>query len=29
LITTVLFVVSTTLADLINAALDPRMREKL
>jgi peptide/nickel transport system permease protein len=29
LVTTVLFVVSTTLADLINAALDPRMREKL
>ncbi len=29
LITTVLFVVSTTIADLINAALDPRMREKL
>jgi peptide/nickel transport system permease protein len=29
LITTVLLVVSTTLADLINAALDPRMREKL
>ncbi|CAN5603599.1 ABC transporter permease [soil metagenome] len=29
LVTTVLFVVSTTLADLINAALDPRIREKL
>jgi peptide/nickel transport system permease protein len=29
LITTVLFVVSTTMADLINAALDPRIREKL
>jgi peptide/nickel transport system permease protein len=29
LVTTVLFVVSTTIADLINAALDPRAREKL
>lgn len=29
LVTTALFVVSTTLADLINAALDPRSREKL
>jgi peptide/nickel transport system permease protein len=29
LVTTVLFVVSTTLADLVNAALDPRIREKL
>lgn len=29
LITTVLFVVSTTIADLINAALDPRIRENL
>ena len=29
LITTVLFVISTTLADLINAALDPRVRESL
>lgn len=29
LVTTVLFVVSTTLADLINAALDPRVRESL
>jgi peptide/nickel transport system permease protein len=29
LVTTVLFVVSTTIADLVNAALDPRIREKL
>jgi peptide/nickel transport system permease protein len=29
LVTTVLFVVSTTIADLLNAALDPRIREKL
>lgn len=29
LVTTVLFVVSTTLADLINAALDPQVRESL
>lgn len=29
LVSTVLFVVSTTIADLINAGLDPRMREKL
>ncbi|TPI12487.1 ABC transporter permease [Mesorhizobium sp. B4-1-3] len=29
LVTTFLFVISTTLADLINAALDPRIREKL
>lgn len=29
LVTTVLFVTSTTLADLINAALDPRVRESL
>lgn len=29
LVTTVLFVVSTTIADLINAVLDPRIREKL
>jgi peptide/nickel transport system permease protein len=29
LVTTALFVVSTTIADLINAALDPRAREKL
>src|SRR5690625_4046980 len=28
LVTTVLFVISTTLADLLNAALDPRIREK-
>lgn len=29
LVTTILFVVSTTIADLVNAALDPRVREKL
>ncbi len=29
LITTVLFVVSTTLSDIVNALLDPRVREKL
>lgn len=29
LVTTVLFVVSTTLADLVNAVLDPRVRESL
>ncbi|MGN6551896.1 MAG: ABC transporter permease [Pararhizobium sp.] len=29
LVTTVLFVVSTTIADLVNAALDPRIRENL
>lgn len=29
LVTTVLFIVSTTLADLINAVLDPRVRESL
>src|SRR3546814_14227911 len=29
LITTVLFVVSTTIPDLVNAALDPRIREKM
>lgn len=29
LVTTALFVISTTLADLINAALDPRVRESL
>ncbi|MBZ9699581.1 MULTISPECIES: ABC transporter permease [unclassified Mesorhizobium] len=29
LVTTVLFVISTTLADLVNAALDPRIRENL
>jgi peptide/nickel transport system permease protein len=28
LVTTVLFVVSTTLADLINAIVDPRLRAK-
>lgn len=29
LVTTILFVISTTIADLINAALDPRSREKM
>jgi peptide/nickel transport system permease protein len=29
LVTTMLFVISTTIADLVNAALDPRIREKL
>lgn len=29
LVTTVLFVISTTIADLVTAALDPRIREKL
>jgi peptide/nickel transport system permease protein len=29
LVTTVLFVVSTTIADLVNAALDPRVRGSL
>lgn len=29
LVTTVLFVISTTIADLVNAALDPRIRESL
>ena len=29
LVSTVLFVLSTTIADLINAALDPRIRESL
>lgn len=29
LVTTILFVISTTIADLVNAALDPRIRENL